>query len=277
MMALARTLHLRLQGLAMDEEGLRPDALESALRAGPIKALYIVPTLQNPTTRIMSETRRRQIAAIAIAHDIILIEDDAYGFLIPDAPVPLATFAPAHTIYLSSTSKSLAPGPRIGHALLPEHLIDPFLAAVRATSWMAPPVMAELVSRAIAVGTAERLSLAKRREAAARQDMALSRFPDLAIETKPTAFHLWMRLPEPWRGQEFATAARRLGVAISPVEAFATSDRSGGRLPAPHAVRISLGGVKSRDLLARGLDILACIVRQRPAAADAAGPYLSIV
>lgn len=275
--ALARLLHLRLAGVAIDEEGMRPDALEAALRAGPTRAIYVVPTLQNPTTRIMSEARRRQIAAIAAAHDVVVVEDDAYGFLVPNPPPPIATFAPGHTIYLSSTSKSLAPGLRIGHALVPEHLIDRVLAAIRAISWMATPVMAELVSRAIIDGTAERLAHAKRREAAERQAMARNLLAGIELETKPTAFHVWMSLPTPWRSLDFVRAVRDHGIAISPAEAFATPDRSGGRSAIPAAVRISLGGVKSRERLAHALGIIARLATRRPDPVQATDSYLSIV
>ncbi|MBM3599114.1 MAG: PLP-dependent aminotransferase family protein [Alphaproteobacteria bacterium] len=275
--ALGRLLKLRVIGVPIDEDGLRPDALEAALRFGRVKALYLVPTLHNPTTRIMSEARRRQIAAIASAHDIVVIEDDAYGFLVSDAPPAIANFAPDQTIHLTSTSKSLAPGLRIGHALVPERLIGGMLATMRATSWMASPVMAEVVSRAIMDGTAERLAQAKRREAAARQEMAHRLLQGVHLETKPTSFHIWLSLPEPWRSQEFAEAARRQGVAISPADAFATTDRSGGRVAVPAAVRISVGGVKSRELLAKGLNILARLAAQRPAPARIVDPYLSIV
>jgi DNA-binding transcriptional MocR family regulator len=277
LMALARLHHLRLAGVAMDEEGMNPDALEAALRAGPVRAIYVVPTLQNPTTRVMSEARRRQIAAIAAAYDVILVEDDAYGFLVPNPPPPIAAFAPKHAVYLSSTSKNLAPGLRIGHALVPQHLVDRMLAAIRATSWMAVPGMAELVSRAILDGTAERLVQAKRREATERQAIARDLLAGYEMETKPTSFHLWMNLPSHWRSLDFARAVRDQGVAISPAEAFAVPDRGGGRGTAPAAIRISLGGVKTRERLTYGLGVVAHLAGHRPDSAPGAESYLSIV
>ena len=65
MKSLANFLHLRLRGLAMDEEGIRPDALEAACATTEAKALYCMPTLQNPTSAVMSDERRKQIAAVA--------------------------------------------------------------------------------------------------------------------------------------------------------------------------------------------------------------------
>src|SRR6266704_690025 len=79
MRALANLLDLRLVGLAMDADGLLPDAFESASRGGAIKAVYTMPTLHNPTTAIMPEERRRAIAQIARQYGVAIVEDDVYG------------------------------------------------------------------------------------------------------------------------------------------------------------------------------------------------------
>src|SRR6266851_1552084 len=84
---LANLLDLRLVGLAMDADGLLPDAFDSACRGGAIKALYTMPTLHNPTTAIMPEARRREIAEIARRYGVAIVEDDVYGFLL-DTPPP---------------------------------------------------------------------------------------------------------------------------------------------------------------------------------------------
>src|SRR5918995_1771819 len=83
--ALASLLHLRLRGLPMDEQGIRPDAFELACRSQKPRALFCVTNLQNPTGRTMSLARRQEIAAIAVAHDVVLLEDDVNGFL-PSTP-----------------------------------------------------------------------------------------------------------------------------------------------------------------------------------------------
>ena len=66
------------------------------------------------TTSIMSEERRRDVVAIARRHDLILIEDDVYGFLLEDQPTRLAMLAEDRVIYVSSASKCLIPGLRVG-------------------------------------------------------------------------------------------------------------------------------------------------------------------
>src|SRR6185503_750639 len=103
--AVASLLHLRVQGLPLDEEGLRPDGFEAVCRAGGARALHCVPTIQNPTTAMMSAARREEIAAIAREHGVIVIEDDIHALLPPKRPRPLAAYLPELTYYLTSTSK----------------------------------------------------------------------------------------------------------------------------------------------------------------------------
>jgi DNA-binding transcriptional MocR family regulator len=102
---IAAHLNLRVHGVALDDDGLIPDALDAACRSSGAKLLYCIPTLQNPTTSIMPEARRREIVAIAARHDLTIVEDDVYGFLPEDAPPPLAALAPERTVYIASLSK----------------------------------------------------------------------------------------------------------------------------------------------------------------------------
>jgi DNA-binding transcriptional MocR family regulator len=259
MKALASLLHLRLQGLPMDEHGLRPDAFQAACRGGAPKALYCVPTLHNPTTAVMPETRRKEIAAIARAHGIAIVEDDVHARLHPDPPAPLASFAPELSCYLTGTAKNLAPGLRIGFLLAPPQLVPRIAAGIRATTWMAAPLMAEIAARWIADGTAEQIVRRKRVEAAARQRLARAVLGRFSYQAQETAYHLWLLLPEPWRSETFAEAARRRGVLVTPAQAFVV-----GRMATPHAVRVCLGAPAEREGVEKGLRVLAEILETTP-------------
>jgi len=259
MKALAGLLHLRLQGLPLDEHGLRPDALLAALRGGAAKALYCVPTIQNPTTAVMPEGRRKEIAAIARSHGVTIVEDDVHGRLHEDPPPPIAAFAPELTCYLTGTAKSIAPGLRIGFMLAPKALVPRIAAGIRATTWMAAPLMAEIASQWITDGTAEQIVKRKRQEAAARQRLAAAVFGRFHFQSHPAAYHLWLHLPEPWRSETFAEEARRRGVAVTPAQAFLV-----GRIATPHAVRLCLGAPADREQLEKGLRILAGILDSAP-------------
>ena len=246
--AVAGLLHLRVQGLPLDEDGLRPDAFEAACRAGGVRALHCVPTIQNPTTALMPLGRREEIAAIARTHGVLIIEDDIHALLPPQRPRPLAALAPELTYYLTSTSKVLTPGLRVGYVLAPPGKAEALATGIRVTTWGAPPLMVEIVSSWMRSGAADAILEAMRREAAARQELARRVLAGLDVQANPHGMHLWLLLPDPWRSDAFTAAARRRGVLVSPAEAFLV-----GRTAGPHAVRVSLGSARTRTELESGL------------------------
>ncbi len=267
MKSLANFLHLRLRGLAMDEEGMRPDALEAALATTDAKALYCMPTLQNPTSAVMSEERRKQIASLAESHGLAVIEDDSYGFLLPRQR-PLRSFASdaSKFFYVTGTSKALAPGLRVGFLVSPPAMVDRLAASLSATTSMAPPPMAEVVSRWIEDGTAERVMEWKRTEIRARHKIAASTFARFEHHAHPASPHVWLTIPEPWGVRDFVAQARMRGVLVSPAEDFIAA-----RSTSAHAVRICLGPVPERARLQSGLAAVGDILARSPA------PYQALV
>ncbi len=258
MKLIAGMLQLRLHGVAMDEHGLKPDAFEMACRTMQPRALYCMPTLQNPTSVTMPEARRRDIARIAVEHGVAVVEDDIYGFLDEAPPPPIAHFAPSIGHYVLSVSKCIAPGLRTGFLVVPPGDASAYVAAVRATVWMAPPLAVEIAARWILDGTGKRLSDGLRDEAAVRQQMVLERLAGYGYTTAPHSLHGWLTLPEPWRASQFVAVARARGVLLTPAEAFVVAR------PAPQALRICTGAVKTRDQLARGLDVVATLLKSAP-------------
>jgi DNA-binding transcriptional MocR family regulator len=268
MKALASLLSLRLQGLPMDEQGLLPDALAAACRTGSPRALYCMPTLQNPTAAVMGDGRRKEIASIAREHGLLVVEDDVHGHLPEKSPRPLAAQLPELAVYLTGTSKSLAPGLRVGFIAAPRALAPRLSAAIRGTTWMAAPLMAEIAARWIGDGTADAVLARKRKETAARNALAARVLDGARYAAHPASFHLWLHLPEPWRADAFAAAARRQGVAITPAAAFAAT--AGGPRPrrgaaaVPEAVRVCLGGARDRAGLERALGVLRGLLQASP-------------
>jgi DNA-binding transcriptional MocR family regulator len=262
--SVASMLSLRLSGVACDAQGMRPDALDAACRQLAPKAIYALPTLQNPTTVTMPAERRAEIAGICRRHGVIIVEDDIYGFLVPDAPPPLAAFAPEQTMYITSLSKSVAPGMRIGFMRHPPSWTDRIAAMMRASIWMTPPIMAEIAARLIRSGTAHRLAAAQRDETIRRQTAARRILAGAEMAAPPHAVHLWLTLPEPWRREEFTAAARQRGVGLAPADAFAV-----GRLTVPHAVRICVTAAPDIARVERGLAVVAQLLRDGPDAGSA--------
>ena len=106
-------------GRRWTRRAILPDALAAVVRQRGAKILILSPTIQNPTAALMPQARREALAEVARSLDLLLIEDDVYGPLVPDRPSALATLAPERTLYLGSVSKFLAPGLRLGFAAGP--------------------------------------------------------------------------------------------------------------------------------------------------------------
>lgn len=261
MRALARFLNLRLEGVEMDAQGARPDSFEAACRRLAPKAFYCIPTVQNPTARLMPESRRKEIVAIARAHRVALIEDDIYAYFAKKAPPPLAALAPDITFFICSLSKSLAPGLRLGYLRAPKDQLARMLAGVLTTARMASPLSAEIATMLIQGGGAEEIVKRQRDDMEQRQKLARRILKDAVPEhCRAEAPHLWLELPEPWRTEEFVGEARSRGVLVASSADFAV-----GRAAAPHAVRISLSEPKDLKSLEKGIGVLAELLARTPA------------
>jgi DNA-binding transcriptional MocR family regulator len=255
--AMAERLGLRLASVAMDERGICPDALTEICQDRAPKALYLMPNLHTPTTLTIDIDRRTAIAEVARRHDLILIEDDVFGRLKPECPLPLASLAPERTIYITSISKCLSPGLRVGFVRTPAPHTTALRGAINLSCWMTPPLMVEIAARWIADGTAERLTEAQRTEAAARQALGTSILGAYNVQADPHGFHLWLRLPSHWSAGEFQTAAAKHGVEVTNGAAFANDPSL-----RPHAVRLGLSHEASRDRVEAGLIITRDLLRE---------------
>lgn len=255
--AVAAQKGLQLVSLPMDDEGIDPEAFEIACREKSAKALYVIPTIDNPTTATMPEERRRKIAALAHRHGVTIIEDDPYAPLRPEPIVSLAELAGDITWHIATLSKCATPALRVAYVLAPNAGAALRLAGVlRATILMAPPLMSALATRWIAEGTLDAIAHAISAENAVRQKLAASILGEGSFAADPHGHHLWLRLPGHWRAGDFAEHADRVGVSIVPSSAFAVAAHP------IEAVRISLGVAPDRGALEDGLTQLANLMAQ---------------
>jgi DNA-binding transcriptional MocR family regulator len=192
------------------------------------------------------------VVEVARRHGVAIVEDDLMRLLLPEAPPPLAALAPELSYHVTSLSKTVAPGLRVGFVAAPEAAAERLAAAVRATCWMATPLAVEVGARWIADGTAARILAARRRETAARRALAMAALGRHQAVCPEGSLHLWLSLPDPWRASSLVAEARARGVAITPAEAFAINRRD-----ATHAVRVCHGAAPDLPTLERALGTLA--------------------
>ena len=242
----------RLKGVAMDGEGLDPDALDAAIRATGARVLSTIPTLQNPTGRVMGLARREAIVDVARRHDLTIVEDDVYGAYAPEAPPPFALLAPERTFHVTSVSKTLGPGLRTGFLVAPTtEAFEQVMHAVRALTY-APSGFGGLVATQwIEDGVADAIVAEVRAEAAARLSIAREVL-GAAIETPHAACapHVWLPMSE-LEAERLSGRALRGGAEVTPPDApVAEPGLESG-------VRVCLGAVPDRETLRRGLAIVA--------------------
>jgi len=259
---LAQHLHLKLRGVSLDAEGVVPEALDRACRATRARVLYCMPRLQNPTSAIMSDRRRKQVAAVAEKYRLTVVEDDVYGFLSPDR-APLAALLPHRTAFVTSLSKSLFPGIRLGCVAAPPEIAQKVGQAVWTTMLMASPIGADLMCGWIEDGTAMRIEEWKRHEIAARNSMARRLLAGERMQSHPASPHIWLHLPTRWTSEAFAAQARASGVIVNASTDFAAGDQH------PRAVRLCLGTPRTRAGLEQALGLIRSTLAAQPLGARA--------
>jgi DNA-binding transcriptional MocR family regulator len=252
---IAARLGVTLVPLAMDENGVRPDAVQKAHREAHLSALYIQPIIQNPLGMTMPAARRADLLRVVEKLDLTVIEDNVYAFL--DDQPPLAALAPDRCIVLDSLSKKVAPGLALGFIVSPPRLRENIMSSVRSGGWTAAGFAFAAAQRMMSDGTAAELSRLKRIDANRRQQIAVKCLSGFDIQTNPKSYHLWLTLPPHWRSQTFVAAAARRDIALTPSTTFAVTPGH-----APNAIRLALAA-PAMDQLDAGLRTLAAMLNAK--------------
>lgn len=239
----ARQLQRPLVPLAMDDQGVLPQALEAALASdAPPSLLYLVPTVQNPTGAVMGVERRQAIADIAKGANLTIIEDDVYSVFAPAKLPPIAQFAPEHVLYVGSLSKCLAPGLRVGYIAAPQRLLDDVSQWLLATQTMATPLSGLLMAYWLSEGLVESIAQSIRAEATRRNKVVRSVLGQWLSPMRGDALHAWLPM-ETARARDIVMAASQSGITLAPPEAFMANPNL-----VESGLRICLGGLDDAEL-----------------------------
>ena len=261
--SIAAQLGLKLFGLMMDDDGVEPAAFVDACKRFSPKALYLNPTLLNPTTHTVSASRRIEIAKIARRFSVQIVEDDPYGFLPVDGPAAFAALAPDLTWHVAGLAKCLGAGLRIAYVIVPDARSGwLFASSVRTATVMASPVTIALATRWINDGTADALLAAVRRESTERQHLVAAIMKRATYRSDPVGFHFWLSLPESWTRSAFVGHTRSTGIGVVASDAFATVGTP------PEAVRVCLGGPADRASVRGALEFMAHALTASPTLAS---------
>jgi 2-aminoadipate transaminase len=250
-----------------DDDGLDVARLADVAASTPAPALlYVLPTFHNPTGRTLDLVQRQELVDLAVAHDLMLFEDDPYGLVRIDGdaqPSLLSLLREAGrddlAIFASSFSKSVAPGLRVGYLVLPENLVAPLTSAV-ARTYVSPPLMAQAqLQLFLDAGYLEPHLAYLAQFLRPRRDALLDAFAGLpagATWTRPDGgYFLWLELPERLDAADINARATEAGVTFVPGAGFFADHprRSSARLAFsyPSVDQIRTGAERLVDLIRR--------------------------
>ncbi|HWE90589.1 MAG TPA: PLP-dependent aminotransferase family protein [Pseudonocardiaceae bacterium] len=194
--------------VAMDDDGLVPEALREALaavsRAGQrAKFLYTVPNFHNPAGVTLAVSRRAEILDICADNGVLVIEDNPYGLLGFDGQTypALRSMDRDNVVYLGSFSKTFAPGIRVGWVLAPHAVREKLMLAIEAATLCPPPLNQMIVSRYLATHDWKGQIKTYRELYRERRDAMLvaldQHMPAGCQWTKPDGgFYVWLTVPE---------------------------------------------------------------------------------
>lgn len=216
-----KNAHLDPLAIDMDEDGMLPDALARAAKANGSRLLYLVPTLQNPTTHTMSHKRREDIVQVARSLDLTIIEDDIFRLL--DSRVQPPTFyelAPERTFHITSLSKTLAPGLRIGFVVSPQGQERILRSHIRNMAARTVGITGEIARYWVESDLASTILERTRQELASRRALFMEVFKGHAFRCAPGAPYAWLELPPHWHPARFAQALAMRKIRVTPGTTF---------------------------------------------------------
>jgi 2-aminoadipate transaminase len=229
-----------------DDDGIRTELLEATLRSGP-KFMYVLPNFQNPGGTTLSEGRREELVLLADRFGIPIIEDDPYGQLRYEGEhlTPLVVldrvnlrrdngYSIGNVIYLSTFSKTLAPGLRLGWIVAPPDVISKLIQLKQGAD-LHTSTFTQIVAFEVARDNFmdEHIKVI-RRVYGERRDAMLSAldefFPPEVSWTRPKGgLFLWVTLAEGMDCQKLFEAAIKENVAFVPGDSFYANNGSEGR------------------------------------------------
>lgn len=221
-------------GVPLDGEGMRMDVLAAALadlrqRNVRPKYIYTIPTVQNPTGTIMSETRRAELLALAEEYGVPVFEDDCYADLIWDGHRPPAIHAMSRTgnvIHVGSFSKSIAPALRVGFIVAPWAALSRMLALKTdgGTGALEQMVLAEFCAQNFSTHV-PKLTRGLRAKLDTLMGALNEQFGTAAEFEEPKGgIFLWVKLPSHVETMKLYQAALASGVAINPGPEWTTDN-----------------------------------------------------
>lgn len=241
-------------GIPLEEDGISVERLEAAVEREKPALLYLVPDFQNPAGATLSFEKRRRVLELASEHEFWVIEDIPYRKLRyegEDLPL-LREIDASHVITMSSFSKLLSPGIRVGFMIAPETLVDA-VTALGEDTYLAPVLptqatVAEFMGRGLLGPNIERLKELYAPRWRAMAGAVRSELPDAQAFIPGGGFFVSVMLPEGANTDNLVGRARDVGLVLTPGAAFFADPDDGEAVPGDRFVRLPFCAVTPEQI-----------------------------
>ena len=231
-----RVAGCKLTGIAMDDEGMIPEALEEAAKSGKGKYIYLIPNFQNPTGITLPLQRRKDLYEVARKYDLLIYEDDPYGELrFKGEHVPaMASFdEDGRVLYAGSYSKILSAGLRVGYLYGNKKLTDKIQNLKNATDGQSPMMTQMIVEKSIArldmpVYLDNLCKLYGHKCETMLEVLKATCAEDVKITEPEGGMFIWVTLPDRLPVDEFSEKCIENGVGIVKSAGFAADMKKPG-------------------------------------------------
>jgi DNA-binding transcriptional MocR family regulator len=245
---LAKMFHIQLVPILGDQFGMSPDELEKQCSQINIHGIFLMPSCCNPTTVMIPDFRKQELAEIIRKHRLILIEDDIHAFLtagiISDYQQPMFNLLPEQSVYICGTSKSICSGLRVAYMVYGEPLSEKILQAIFNINVKTSSFDTEVITELILSGKAHEIVSEKKQLAQSANDIYSEYFPLKTAFGHPLSFYRWLPIHGHNDSLQLEIELKRHGIRVFHSDRFL----SGPNTPDKY-LRIALASTNSLDEL----------------------------
>jgi 2-aminoadipate transaminase len=257
-----------IRGVKVDKKGMNTEALENTIKkinheGKTLKLIYMVPSYQNPTTTMLPIERRKKILELAEKHDFLILEDNPYGYLSFNTPMPTPLAGldkSGRVLYTSTFSKIVSPGMRIGWITGNEEFITKMTEAKTRISICNDVISQYVASQLFKRGTVEKqirkmINIYRKKRDIMLEAMEVN-FPEEVKWQEPQGgIFIWLKLPEKVNTTQMLSEAIERDVAYIPGSNFFTSDKH-------NFIRLNFSHPSTEDII-QGINVLGELIKSK--------------
>lgn len=252
---LTKMFYIQLVPILGDEHGMLPDELENQCRLNEIHGIFLMPSCCNPTTIIISDARKNELADVIKKYNLIVIEDDTHAFLtaniIADYKQPLFQLLPEQTVYICSTSKSICSGLRVAYMVFGDKFKKKILRAIFNINVKTSSLDGEIITDLILSGKANEIAFEKKKLAQSANNIYAEYFPEASNIGHPLSFFKWLPISKNMNAHELEATMLQKDIRVFHSDRFLSGSNTSDKF-----LRIALASTNSLDELKTGLGLL---------------------